>query len=54
MIRKIEILKQFCSEFVMKVNQDKTKFFVINGGDGDADPIHVDDLIVNSCTSYLY
>ena len=54
MIRKIEILKRFCSEFGMKINQEKTKFFVINGSYGDANPICIDDWIVSSCTSYIY
>ena len=38
----------------MKVNLAKTKFFVINGGAGDADPLRVNDLIVEHYNSYVY
>lgn len=38
----------------MKVNQEKAKFFVINGTNGDTDPMSVDDLTVNPCNSYIY
>lgn len=38
----------------MKVSAAKTKFFVINGGAGDADPLHVNDLVVEHCSRYVY
>ncbi len=53
MVRKLEALKTFCCDYGMKMNQDKTKFFVINGSVGDADPIHVDGFVVSRCTSYV-
>ena len=52
MLSKITIfLYDFSNEYGMKVNLAKTKFFVINGGAGDADP---NDLIVEHCSSYVY
>ena len=52
MLSKIAILYEFGNEYGMKVNLAKTKFFVINGGAGDAD--RVNDLIVEHCSSYVY
>ncbi len=54
MVRKLEALKTYCCDYGMKINQDKTKFLVINGSVGDDDPIHVDGFVVNHCTSYVY
>ncbi len=51
-VRKLETLKTFCCDYGRKMNEDKTKFFVINGSVRDADPIHVDGFVVNHCTSY--
>ena len=38
----------------MRVNNAKTKFFVINGVAGDKDPFSVEGMIVNHCDSYVY
>ncbi len=46
LLRKVEVLDQFCRDYGMTVNNDKTKFFVINGEDGDADTIHVNSLAI--------
>ena len=56
MLSKIKknILYEFGNEYGMKVNLAKTKFFVINGGAGDADPLRVNDLIVEHYSSYVY
>ena len=53
MLSKITILYEFGNEYGMKVNLAKTKFLVINGGAGDADPLRVNDLIVEHCNVYL-
>ena len=53
MLSKITILYEFGNEYGMKVNLAKTKFFVINGGAGDADPLRVNDLIVEHSSSYV-
>ena len=49
LLRKVEVLDQFCRDYGMTVNNDKTKFFVINGEDGDADTIHVNSLAIERC-----
>ena len=54
MLSKITILYEFGHEYGMKVNLAKTKFFVINGVAGDADPLRVNDLIAEHCNSYVY
>ena len=54
MVHKISLLKQFCHSSGMKINQDKTKFFVINSTAADTEPLVVDDLIVEHCSKYLY
>ncbi len=53
-LRKLRILKEFCDEYGMRINAEKTKFFVISGGPGDAEPLRVDGLVVQHCTSYTY
>lgn len=54
MIKKLRILLEFCNGYGMKINAGKTKFFVINGEAGDADPLYVDGLVVDHCKSYVY
>ena len=54
MIFKLELLKLFCNQHRMIVNEEKTKFFVINGTQNDLMPLQVDGLTVTSCTSYVY
>ncbi|XP_068233530.1 uncharacterized protein [Palaemon carinicauda] len=49
MINKLELLNQFCQNNVMKVNMNKTKFFAINVGMIEREPIRVDDLTVSWC-----
>ncbi len=48
-MRKVEILDHFCRDYGMTVNNDKTKFFVLYGEDGDADTIRVNDLVIEHC-----
>ena len=52
--KKLSILHEYCQNFGMKVNNANTIFFVINGQVGDAEPFHVNELIVEQCTHYLY
>ena len=54
MIRKIEILHDFCSSHGMVVNNDKTKFMVVNGNTEDKEMILCHDMRVSYCTSYIY
>ena len=47
MIRKVEMLKQFREQSGMVINSSKTKFFVINGEEGNKEPLRgVDELII--------
>lgn len=39
LINKIRILKTFCNEHGMVINQNKTKFFVIRGTKDDTEPL---------------
>ena len=45
MIKKVQILHKYCYEYGMKVNESKTKFFVLNGTNNDEDPLCVGDLL---------
>ena len=53
-IKKVALLKQYCTSYGMKINKGKTKFFVIHGTELDNEAIVVDDLIVDSCKQYIY
>ena len=54
MIKKIEIMNNYCNEYEMRINLGKTKFFVINGNGDDGEPMHVGNLIVEHCEKYIY
>ncbi len=54
LIRKGEILDNFCKDYGMSVNNDKTKFFVLDGEDGDAEDVHVNDLTIEHCCTFFY
>ena len=51
---KLRLLHEFCSEYGMKVNSKKTKFFIINGDGGDSEPFRVGDMYIKYCISYVY
>ena len=48
-IKKTQILQNYCSEYGMKVNESKTKFFVLNGANGDEEPLCVGNLRIKKC-----
>ena len=54
MMKKLEILQQFCGVFDMMMNCSKTKFFVTNGQEGDTEPIQMNDLVIEHCINYVY
>ncbi len=54
MMKKLCILNEFCDEYGMRMNASKTKFFVICGGPGDAEPFQVGDKTVEHCSHYIY
>ena len=51
---KLRILKNFCCEYDMRVNNVKTKLFVIIGERCDDEPFGVGEMMVEHCTSYTY
>ncbi len=50
MIHELSLMKKFCCDYGMKVNESKTKFFVINGTIEDKEVVRLDGLMVESCT----
>ncbi len=54
MVEKVKLLQLFCSEHGMVIKEAKTKFFVIHGAGGDAEPLHMDGLIIAPCSMYVY
>ena len=53
-IKKIQLLNQFCTNYGMIINENKTKFMVINGSVEDRQPIAVSDLTILHCDKYIY
>ena len=51
---KLAILKEYCDEYGMIVNEVKTEFMVVNGSPCDREVIVVNGMIVKHCTSYVY
>ncbi len=54
MLNKLSLMKRFCNDYGMKVNESKTRFFVIHGTPEDNEAIHEDGLVVERCTQYVY
>lgn len=54
LVKKLNILQKYCKEYGMKVNQSKTKYFVVNGNRGETDSIQANELTVEWCDSYVY
>ena len=54
MLKKISLLQDYCTEYAMKINQSKTKFFVIYGNVGDSEELVVNGLVVEHCQMYVY
>ena len=50
---KLKIMYEFCKTHGMIVNNDKTKFMVINGNDKDREPIILDDNIIMYRKQYI-
>ena len=46
MINKFRILKVFCGEHGMIINENKTKFFVICGTEVDTEPLQVNGFVI--------
>ena len=54
MIRKFEVLMDFCERYGMVVNQLKTNFMVINGTKEDRKEFVCKTVIVKHSWSYIY
>ena len=54
MMYKVKVLKAFCEEHGMVINEGKINFCVINGADNDVLPLQVGGLVIDSCTHYVY
>ena len=54
MMEKVNLLNQFCNSHGLKVNVNKTKFFVINGNRHDKESMVVDSTVVGPCEQYVY
>ena len=51
---KLSILKEYCDEYGMQINEKKTEFMVVNGCARDKEIIVVEGMTVKHCTSYVY
>ena len=51
---KLELLNQYCNTHKTRVNNKKTKFFVINGNENDHRPFVLEHFTVGWCDSYVY
>ena len=54
LIEKLDVLREYCDEYGMQVNEKKTEFMVINGNKSDREKINVNGMSVSHCTSYVY
>ena len=54
MLRKLTLLKDYCSDYGMIINRSKTKLLVINGSDEDVEPLLINDMVVEHCNMYVY
>ena len=52
--KKVKVLVRFCKTTGMVINDDKTKFMVVNGAPEDMEPIHESGIIIKNCDSYTY
>lgn len=51
---KLSILMGFCDQYGMKINENKTKCFVIDGNDDDKQSRRVEEIVVDTCSKYTY
>ena len=54
MLHKIGLMKTYCDNYGMKVNETKTKFFVVGGNVTDREPLQVAGMEVQPCEEYSY
>ena len=54
LVEKLGILKDYCDEYGMQINEKNTEFMVINGSTRDREKIVVNGMTVKHCSSYVY
>ena len=54
MIKKVQLLNQFCIKYGMIINEHKTKLMVINGTNVDRQPMSSNNLTIKHCDKYIY
>ena len=52
--KKLKVLEEYCREYGMVINEDKTKFMVIHGEECDRLPFTIGEIIMNHCFKYIY
>ena len=52
--KKLSILKDYCDEYGMQINEKKTEFMVVNGSARDRETIVIQGMTVKHCTKYVY
>ena len=53
-IEKVKILKKFCDDSGMLINESKTKFMVVNGNEEERRQLEVDSISIDNCEKYCY
>ena len=54
MIKKVQLLNQFCIKYGMIINEHKTKLMVINGTNVDRQPMSSNNLTIKHCDKYIH
>lgn len=54
LLQKIKVLTDFCEEYQMIINEEKTKFMVIGGNHIDRKEIQTVNIKINNCDEYNY
>lgn len=52
-IKKFNILAEFCKKYGMVINEIRTKLMVINGTDEDNREIVIDEIVVKKSITYI-
>ena len=54
LIEKLNILDEYCDSHDMLMNEDKTRFMVINGNTEDTQSIKLSKIVMKLCDKYVY
>ena len=53
-IKKLNVVIDYCRNYGMVLNENKTNFFVVNHGDIDKTPLNVQGRVIHYCHKYKY